>query len=39
MSNRAHLSQYRSRNPLTWMKAVLWLGWIAIGLNIWLITR
>jgi len=39
MHNKLHATQHRGHNQLAWLKAVLWVGWIAIGLNIWLITQ
>ena len=31
--------QHRGRDNLFLLKAILWFGWIAIGLNIWLIMQ
>ncbi len=39
MADRMNRPRQRGHDPVSWMKALLWLGWFAIGLNIWLITH
>jgi len=39
MRNKLPTQHHRLQNSVFVMKAVLWVGWVAIGTNIWLITQ
>lgn len=42
MSHPIHVSREHTRNQhniRAWLQGALWLGWIAVGLNAWLISQ